>query len=77
MPINPEVHRAFGAYFRSMKRPLEAHEHYQAGIAIKQDIIRRTIINHLNVYDKIYHPFPYDTFFAVKCFIHRGFIFFN
>ncbi|WKZ67288.1 MAG: hypothetical protein QY325_05030 [Flavobacteriales bacterium] len=34
MPINPEVHRAFGAYFRSMKRPLEAHEHYQAGIAI-------------------------------------------
>lgn len=34
MPINPEVHRAFGAYFRSMKRPLEAHDHYQAGIAM-------------------------------------------
>jgi len=34
MPINPEVHRAFGAYFRSMKRPLEAHENYQAGIAL-------------------------------------------
>lgn len=34
LPINPEVHRAFGAYFRSMKRPLEAHEYYQAGIAL-------------------------------------------
>ncbi|MBK9175477.1 MAG: hypothetical protein IPM46_03895 [Flavobacteriales bacterium] len=34
MPINPEVHRAFGAYFRSMKRPLEAHQNYQAGIAL-------------------------------------------
>ena len=34
MPINPEAHRAFGAYFRSMKRPLEAHENYQAGIAL-------------------------------------------
>ena len=29
-----EVHRAFGAYFRSMKRPLEAHDYYQAGIAL-------------------------------------------
>ena len=34
MPINPEVYRAFGAYFRSMKRPLEAHDHYEAGIAL-------------------------------------------
>ncbi|MBL0128019.1 MAG: hypothetical protein IPP83_11320 [Flavobacteriales bacterium] len=34
MPINPDVHRAFGAYFRSMKRPLEAHDHYQKGIAL-------------------------------------------
>lgn len=34
MPINPEVHRSFGAYFRSLKRPLEAHEHYQGGIAL-------------------------------------------
>lgn len=34
MPINPEVHRAFGAYFRSMKRPLEAHDYYQAGIKL-------------------------------------------
>lgn len=34
MPINPEVYRAFGAYFRSMKRPLEAHDNYQAGIAL-------------------------------------------
>lgn len=34
MPINPEVHRAYGAYFRSMKRPLEAHENYQKGIAL-------------------------------------------
>ncbi|MFN3874949.1 MAG: tetratricopeptide repeat protein, partial [Flavobacteriales bacterium] len=33
MPINPEAHRGFGAFFRSMKRPLEAHEHYRAGIA--------------------------------------------
>ncbi|MCB9184271.1 MAG: hypothetical protein H6591_10155 [Flavobacteriales bacterium] len=34
MPINPEAHRGFGAIFRSMKRPLEAHENYQAGIAL-------------------------------------------
>lgn len=34
MPKNPEVHRAFGAYFMSMKRPLEAHDNFQAGIAI-------------------------------------------
>ncbi len=34
MPINPEAHRAFGAFFRSMKRPLEAHENYQMGIAV-------------------------------------------
>lgn len=34
MPINPDVHRAFGMYFRSMKRPLEAHEHYETGIAM-------------------------------------------
>ncbi|MBP7408313.1 MAG: hypothetical protein KA941_06095 [Flavobacteriales bacterium] len=34
MPINPEVHRAFGKFFRSMKRPIEAHEYYEAGIAL-------------------------------------------
>ncbi|MBK8498229.1 MAG: hypothetical protein IPL52_05310 [Flavobacteriales bacterium] len=34
MPINPDVHRAFGMFFRSMKRPLEAHEHYEKGIAM-------------------------------------------
>lgn len=34
MPINPEAHRAFGNFFRSMKRPLEAHEHYKQGIAM-------------------------------------------
>ncbi len=34
MPINPEVHRGFGNFFRSMKRPLEAHEYYEAGIAL-------------------------------------------
>lgn len=34
MPINPEVHRAYGSFFWTMKRPLEAHENYQAGIAL-------------------------------------------
>lgn len=34
MPINPEVHRSFGAFFRSMKRPLEAHDNYRNGIAM-------------------------------------------
>lgn len=34
MPINPDVHRAFGMFFRSMKRPIEAHEHYTQGIAM-------------------------------------------
>ncbi len=34
MPINPDVHRAFGKFFRSMKRPIEAHEYYEAGIAL-------------------------------------------
>lgn len=34
MPINPEVHRGFGNFFRSMKRPLEAHEYYEKGIEL-------------------------------------------
>ena len=34
MPINPDVHRAFGMFFRSMKRPIEAHDYYEAGIAL-------------------------------------------